>query len=668
MRIRFLKWLVFPVLCGLAVLAATADAAPGITTRVSVASDGTEANGSSAHAIISANGRYVAFDSPATNLVSGDTNGNTDVFVHDLQTGQTTRVSVDSSGNQANAGSTVNSISADGRYVVFSSTANNLVLGDDNGCAYVSPSCNDVFVRDRQTGQTERISVDSAGNQGNGDSWGGPISADGRYVAFLSDASNLVAGDTNNFCGVSHDNCVDVFVHDRQTGQTTRVSVDTAGNQANSGSGSPSISGDGRYVAFASGASNLVADDTNGVPDIFVHDLQTGQTTRVSVDSAGNQADSQTGYYGSTGDPRISADGTYIAFDSYATNLVPGDTNGDEDVFVHDRQTGQTTRVSVDSAGVQENRASLEPTISADGRYVSFWSDSTNLVSGDTNGTFDVFVHDLQTAQTTRVSVDSAGNQADNVSRSPSISADGRYVAFASEAGLVPGDTNGCFDCYDIFVHDGGPQYLMSNFQQCGTPTPPWAPTPYDSLPGATICSSGCAMTSAADVLTYYGVDTDPGRLNTCLTNFQTCTSGKYPKLVGYKGGDVNWDAVACYATYAGVTLRADPPKYPKDGSTVNQELSANVPNGPVIAGVWNKYGGSPHFVTVVQAAGDDWWINDPLGKTKLSDYNDSGGNSTVDELVFLHPDTACTGPKVIVRGHSPIEYIVTDPAGRRLG
>jgi Tol biopolymer transport system component len=404
------------------------DRLTGQTTRVSVASDGAQGNSGSWCPSISADGRYVAFQSYASNLVPGDTNGVLDVFVHDRLTGQTTRVSVASDGTQGNGDSGCPSISADGRYVAFASLASNLVPGDTNGTW-------DVFVHDRLTGQTTRVSVASDGAQGNSGSWCPSISADGRYVAFQSYASNLVPGDTN---GV-----LDVFVHDRLTGQTTRVSVASDGAQGNGDSECPSISADGRYVAFQSYASNLVPGDTNLVRDIFVHDRLTGQTTRVSVASDGTQGNDHSRF------PSISADGRYVAFASLASNLVPGDTNGKQDIFVHDRLTGQTTRVSVASGGAQGNGDSEFPSISADGRYVAFQSYASNLVPGDTNLVPDIFVHDRLTGQTTRVSVASDGTQGDSYSFGSSISADGRYVAFASYASnLVPGDANGDIDVF----------------------------------------------------------------------------------------------------------------------------------------------------------------------------------------------------------------------------
>ena len=172
-----------------------------------------------------------------------------------------------------------------------------------------------------------------------------------------------------------------------QAGGTVRVAVDSAGAQGNSGSFVPSLSAKGRVVAFASGATNLVAGDTNAATDIFVHDLKTGQTVRVAVDSAGGQGND------SSFVPSLSANGRVVAFASDATTLVTGDTNGNRDVFVHDLTTGQTVRVSVNSAGIQGNSESFFASISAKGRVVAFTSDASNLVAEDTNGDSDVFVH-----------------------------------------------------------------------------------------------------------------------------------------------------------------------------------------------------------------------------------------------------------------------------------
>jgi len=447
---------------------AEVSASPGTTERVSVDSAGVQGDGSSEYPAISADGRYVAFHSSATTLVSGDTNGIRDVFVHDRETGFTERVSISSGGVQGTGDSLSPAISSDGHYVAFQSFAANLVVGDTNAAP-------DILVRDRQASTTERVSLSSAEDEANGGSWSPALSADGRYVAFQSFASNLVSGDTNNLCQTDPDpeldNCEDVFVRDWQAGNNTRVSLATGGTQGNGGSGGwLAISSNGRYVAFTSDATNLVAGDTNGFGDVFVRDRDTDadgifdeagavSTTRMSVDSTGAQSNGES-YFAA-----ISADGGLVAFGSEASNLVAGDTNvscdndGDTqfddncpDIFVRDRQPGTTNRVSLDSAGGQANAGSFAPAISGNGRYVAFRSLASNLVVGDSNGQGDVFVRDRLTPSTTRASVDNGGGQGNGQSLGPAINGDGHSVAFSSSASnLVPGDTNGY---QDVFVRD----------------------------------------------------------------------------------------------------------------------------------------------------------------------------------------------------------------------
>jgi Tol biopolymer transport system component len=406
---------------------------PGTVCRVTVASDGTQGDFASGPGRLSATGRYVVFTSRATNLVPGDTNAAADVFVRDRQHGVTTRVSVGTGGAQAEPPSTEYggpSISADGRFVLFGSSAANLVPGDTNGVS-------DVFVHDRKTGTTSRVSVTSDGEQGRGHSspWPGGLSADGRYVVFGSRAWNLVPGDTNR--------AGDVFRHDRRTGTTSRLSAGAGGTPADGESGAGVISGDGRFVTFQSEATNLVAGDANGKRDAFVVDTLTHATTRVSVSSGGAQANSV------SDQPEISADGRLVVFSSPASNLVPGDTNDTWDVFVHDRHTGLTSLGSVASGGTQANRHSEQPEISADGRYIAFVTRANNLGPTDTNETWDVYVRDRSAGTTSRLSVPPGGPEPGRSVSGPMISGDGRVFGFLSElSSFVAGDTNGVNDVF----------------------------------------------------------------------------------------------------------------------------------------------------------------------------------------------------------------------------
>jgi Tol biopolymer transport system component len=348
------------------------DRETGVLERVSVAGDGSQGNNESGGGGLSADGHWVLFQSGATNLVEGDTNGVMDAFVHDRLTGATERVSVATGGGQGNGGSSPFGISADGRYVFFHSYADNLVPGDTNEVI-------DIFVRDRERGITERISLGAEGEQGNGVSIAGMVTSDGRFVVFQSAADNLVPRDTNKVD--------DVFVRDRLEGTTERVSVNSKGAGGNHASYGGAISADGRFVVFDSDASNLVSGDTSSLRrDVFLFDRQTRAITRLSVGPKGNEANN------SSGSSDISADGRYVAFQSYASNLVPGDTNRKKDVFVLDRKTGLVRRVSLSADGEQQNGESMGLTISADGAWVAFMSLASNLVPGDTNEIDDLFV------------------------------------------------------------------------------------------------------------------------------------------------------------------------------------------------------------------------------------------------------------------------------------
>jgi Tol biopolymer transport system component len=339
------------------------------------------------------------------------------------------RVSVGVHGDDALGESGFPALSEDGRLVVFHSTAANLVRGDANGVA-------DVFVRDRLLRTTERISVSTGGGEANGASYFGHVTPDGQYVAFRSDATNLVPGDTN---GVS-----DAFVHDRVTGTTERVSIGAGGSQSDAGVESVFITRNGRFVVFSTRATTLAAGNGGALMRVFVHDRAAGETTLMDLGSAAPNGDSHAS--------SVSADGRYVAFRSWASNLVAGDTNGRTDAFVRDRAAGVTIRLSVSTRGEQADRRSFRPFLSASGQFAVFRSEARNLVGGDTNGQRDVFLRDIWHGVTTRVHVSTTGVQANGRALRPGVSSDGRFVVFASNASnLVPNDTN---QACDVFIRD----------------------------------------------------------------------------------------------------------------------------------------------------------------------------------------------------------------------
>lgn len=358
------------------------------TTRVSMSHEGAQvAKGRSSRPSISGDGRFVAFTSASAEIVVDDTNGVDDVFLHDRQTGKTIRVSVESDGSQLSTRSDYPSVSGDGRYVAFVSYVRvELDGGYDKGV---------IYVRDTSDGSTALVSKSSEGVQGN--EWCGPpaISGNGRYVAFPSGSTNLVPGGPSE---------ASIYVHDTVTGATTRESVNNAGMQGPSPDESSrttdcSLSDDGRFVAFMSTSTNLVAGDTNEAADIFVRDRQLGKTTRVNISSSGAQAKGWS--YG----PKLSADGRFVAFISGASNLVSWDTNKKYDVFLHNRSARSTRRVSVSYDGAQANGASgvggtgssggFACDVSDSGRLVAFYSAASNLVPRDVNYRPDVFVRDM---------------------------------------------------------------------------------------------------------------------------------------------------------------------------------------------------------------------------------------------------------------------------------
>jgi Tol biopolymer transport system component len=397
--------------------------------------------------LVTPDGRYVLFGSEADNLVAGDLNGVRDVFVLDRDASSIERVTVTSGGIEQDEGpipggqplQTGQSISRDGRFVTFVSSATNLVAGDTN-------DAHDVFLRDRLNGTTTRVSVLTGGGQlsqsaSGSTSFYSAVSDDGRYVAFASLAPNIIETAQAS----------DIFVHDRQLVITERIDVGVGGVPATGGgvgavSSEVSISANGQYVAFSSAHDNLVASDTNGSFDIFVRDRVLGVTERVSVRNGGIEA---TG--GNSVTPTITPDGRFVAFASAASNLVFGDTNGVFDYFIHDRSTGRTERVSVSSQGTESNGASIgsPPAISEDGRYVMFPSSASNLVPGDSNGAIDVFVRDRLLQTTRRLNVDSAGLESAAGGFPGGFALDGTLRVFRGDGDdLEAGDSNGTADIY----------------------------------------------------------------------------------------------------------------------------------------------------------------------------------------------------------------------------
>jgi Tol biopolymer transport system component len=394
---------------------------------ISKSAGGTIGNNQSYQPDVSTDGRYVVFASDATNFVTGDNNGSSDIFVVDRQENRVEIVSVQSDGDPSNGNSYQPSISGDGRWVAFCSFASNLVGGDDNGRP-------DTFLYDRQNDAIRRISDAPNTDDGNGNSCGQTsLSNDGQFVAFISDASNLVISDTNNVR--------DVFLYERGTDQVRRVNAPN-GQQPNGGSDWPSISSDGRYVAFESVATNLVGGDDNGQSDVFVWDRIDADVERASERQDG--ADNTTGSFR----PAISGDSRFVVFQADDGLLVANDSNGKTDIFLHVRDGNAIERVSLESDGGQPNDNSTQASISDDGRYVSFTSAATDLDDRSVNLT-NIFVRDRSTGTIFTVSYTTDDVPGNRNSDTPQISGNGRYVAFASAAtNLLPEDPNERADVY----------------------------------------------------------------------------------------------------------------------------------------------------------------------------------------------------------------------------
>lgn len=428
-------------------LCATMTAHAETTLLLSATSGGAPGNAASDRPSISADGRYVAFQSAATNLAAADSNVRRDIFLLDRQSGSITRASKGILGAESNGDSQAAAIASAGRYIAFESTATNLVTSDSN-------IAQDVFVYDTSLGTTMRASVSTGGTAGNAESFKPQLSSNGRFVVFMSYATNLVAGDSNVLS--------DVFLHDRDpdangtydegNGTTVRASVNSGGAQLLVASDFPSISADGRYVAFSSGSG------------LYVYDRLSGTTENLT--SASNGTSTYTS---------LSSDGRYVAFASVATNLVASDTNLTiSDIFVHDRTLSTTTLASVSQSGTQSAYDSFSPAISADGRYVAFVTEAGALttrrdriditfdaISAATGGggggggttTYYAYRRDRTLNTTVRASSGAGGATPNASSGNIAINSDGTFIAFSSLGSNLTCATDGNA-AIDVFLRD----------------------------------------------------------------------------------------------------------------------------------------------------------------------------------------------------------------------
>ncbi|MBD3671845.1 MAG: HYR domain-containing protein [Gammaproteobacteria bacterium] len=390
--------------------------------RVSVNDSGAQANNNSFMHMLSADGRFVVFDSMASNLVAGDTNSSRDVFVYDTVNASVERVSVDSNGNEMTGLSRAPSISADGRFIVFESQAV-LATGGTAGTFQI-------YLHDRQDRTTRLISANSSGTAGNGHSNRARITEDGSQVLFHSSASNLSVADGNPFN--------DVFIKHLSNGNVELVSRTYSGAQADNHSLDADFSRDGRYVVFISQATNMTSDSVSGLRHLYLRDRQLGTTRLLS--GAAN---------GSSYAPDMSGDGAHIVFYTSASNLASGMNGSGLQVMNYDIAGDSFRLVSQSAGGVEGNDHSYSPAISDDGSVIVYTSFASNLVTADTNSNSDVFLYEREAATNQLISRSEASLGNGNTVGGPSISANGIHIAFSSYANnLVANDTNAYADTF----------------------------------------------------------------------------------------------------------------------------------------------------------------------------------------------------------------------------
>ncbi|MFN0204837.1 MAG: TolB family protein [Planctomycetota bacterium] len=417
------------IFAAVSLLAGSANAQFLETVRQPLNVQGESPNGHASETAVSADGQFIAFVSAASDLVENDTNNVADVFWYDRSENEIRRISVASDETEGNAVSMSPSISADGRYVVFVSYASNLVANDTNSVA-------DIFVYDSLTGNIGRASLHTDGSEANDHSVSCVISGDGNFVIFKSLASNLVDGDTNAVA--------DLFSYSIVDETTVLVSLTSEGFQANGVSSFASVSDDGRYVAFASDANNFVANDDNNASDVFVRDMLLGTTIHISKSTAGQHGN------GASTEPRMDGNGLFVVFRSSATNFDLLDVNGIDDIYFRHLGMETTTRVSVSTKGIAANANCRIPSISLDGRYISFVSTSSTLAPFDTNFVSDLFLYDRDLETTQRINLSSLHAQADAGVSNYSMSSDASAFVFISTAADLAPEDNGGFA--DVFV------------------------------------------------------------------------------------------------------------------------------------------------------------------------------------------------------------------------
>lgn len=495
--------------------------------------------------------------------------------------GTVTRVSVMGVGRQARGASWAADISADGRYVAFCSNAANLVANDTNQAI-------DVFVHDRAAGSTSRVSVNSEEQEGEGASVGVGISADGRYVVFQSWARNLDGADTNSNW--------DVFVRDRVSGSTSRIPAPAVAGSGRYGATAPAISADGRWVAYLFGPPEGSANQ------VYLYDRVTQTNTLVSASASGEAGN------GNCSGLSLSDDGRYVAFDSFADNIALPDTNEKADVFVYDRATGRATLASQSAEGQQGNGHSIQPALSATGRYLVYLSEAGNLVPGDTNQQTDVFLCDRATGAVSRESLSRQGTQLTGHSSAPGVSADGRYVAFLSSAAeLVPGS----YRQGNVFVRDRvSGQVTLASLTLSGAPSLSFCGGPCISADGRAVAFSSEAPNIVRD---------DTNQRSDVFVHDRDSTPAPAPPS-------------------------PDDPPVPATDYTPGTLLRANLHSHTNASTNWNDHIGAPTVRALIQRACD-------LGLTVLGISDHAEAVSEAEWRALLNGTTPPTRVRAALRG-----------------